>query len=146
RFKERPPLDSVSNGILFFLVFLIGFSFGGSIYEIPLKIYLVGVCVMGIHSFSTIMDYSIDKMAGHKTFAVVFGKRTAALFASAVFLLTYFFAKIGSMVINFYLNFCILLFFLSFILSSEKLASFIFKLIFVGFILTAVSFLITYPG
>src|SRR3989344_2932786 len=38
RLKERPPLDSFTNGIgYFFLPFLLGFSYGGTIFDIPIK-------------------------------------------------------------------------------------------------------------
>jgi 4-hydroxybenzoate polyprenyltransferase len=34
--------------------------------------------VMGFHAYSTIMDYSVDKKIGVKTFATIFGKRNAS--------------------------------------------------------------------
>lgn len=60
RLKEKPPLDSFSNGILYFYApFLMGFSFGGHILMLPPKIYFVTLATMGIHSLSTIMDYTV---------------------------------------------------------------------------------------
>lgn len=144
RFKERPPLDSFSNGALFFIVFAIGFSFGKTVFEIPPKIYFVALCVMGIHSFSTVMDYSADKKAGHTTFAGALGKRTASLFALVVFVSSFLFSKIGNVSINYYFIFCSLLFSIAAIYPSERLASILFKLVFAGFIATAVSFLTIY--
>ena len=57
RLKERPPLDSFTNGIgYFFLPFLLGFSFGeGSIINVGIDVWvgyiLLTVCVMGIHAY-----------------------------------------------------------------------------------------------
>jgi 4-hydroxybenzoate polyprenyltransferase len=144
RFKERPPFDSFLNGALFFIVFSIGFSFGKDVLSIPLKIYFVAMCVMGIHSFSTIMDYSADQKAGHKTFALVFGKRATSLFAFILFVLTLLFSKIERISINYYFIFCSLLFLITSIFPSERLAFLFFKLICMGFIVTAVIFLISY--
>lgn len=144
RFKERPPLDSFSNGILFFIVFSIGWSFGRGVFDIPAKIYFVAGCVMGIHSFSTVMDYTIDKEVGDKTFAIIFGKRMASIFALVLFISTLMFSKIGRASINYYVAFCSLLFLTASIFPKEKLAFLIFKLIFVGFIITAVIFLASY--
>lgn len=144
RFKERPPLDSFSNGALFFIVFSIGWSFGRGVSDIPAKIYFVSGCVMGIHSFSTVMDYTIDKEVGDKTFAVIFGKRAASVFALVLFVSTLIFSKIGRASINYYIAFCSLLFLTASIFPKEKLAFLLFKLIFVGFIITALIFLVSY--
>lgn len=144
RFKERPPLDSFSNGALFFIVFSIGWSFGRGVSDIPAKIYFVSGCVMGIHSFSTVMDYTIDKEVGDKTFAVIFGKRAASVFALVLFVSTLIFSKIGRASINYYIAFCSLLFLIASIFPKEKLAFLLFKLIFVGFIITALIFLVSY--
>ena len=144
RFKERPPLDSFSNGVLFLIVFSIGWSFGRGVFDIPAKIYFVSGCVMGIHSFSTVMDYTIDKEVGDKTFAVIFGKRMASVFALVLFISTLMFSKIGRASINYYVAFCSLLFLIASIFPREKLAFLLFKLIFVGFIITALIFLASY--
>ncbi|MER3447377.1 MAG: hypothetical protein C4291_11300 [Candidatus Dadabacteria bacterium] len=144
RFKERPPLDLFSNGVLFFIVFSIGWSFGRSVFDIPAKIYFVSGCVMGIHSFSTVMDYTIDKEVGDKTFAVILGKRAASVFALVPFILTLMFSKIGRASINYYVAFCTLLFLIASIFPSERLAFLLFKLIFIGFVVTALIFLVPY--
>jgi 4-hydroxybenzoate polyprenyltransferase len=44
--------------------------------------------MIGIHAFSTVMDYTADLQAGSTTFAVVFGKRLAASFPFIVFSIT----------------------------------------------------------
>ncbi len=144
RLKERPPLDSISNGILFFLAFSLGYSFGNQIWDIPLKIYFVAIGVMGIHSFGAVMDYSVDQAAGHRTIAVVFGKRAASMFSCLAFLSALLFANIERPYINYYFAFCSTLFLISAIFPSEKLAAFLFKLIFAGFIVAALPFVVPY--
>jgi len=144
RLKELPPLDSISNGLLFFLVFSLGYSFGAEFWRIPLKIYFVAICVMGIHSFGAVMDYSADKAAGQRTIATFFGKRAASIFSCVVFLSAYLFANIGREYINYYFAFCSLIFLISAIFPFEKLAAFLFKLIFLGFIITALLFVFPY--
>jgi len=144
RLKEKPPFDSISNGLLFFLAFSLGYSFGAEIWAIPLKIYFVAICVMGIHSFGAVMDYTADKVAGQRTIATFFGKRTASIFSCAAFLSAYLFANIGRQYINYYFAFCSLVFLISAIFPSEKLAAFLFKLIFLGFIITALLFVFPY--
>jgi len=144
RLKEGPPFDSISNGVLFFLAFSLGYSFGGDIWDIPLKIYFVAFCVMGIHSFETVMDYRVDKKAGHRTLAVVFGKRAASLFSFAAFVSALLYADIGRPYINYYFAFCSVIFLVSAISPSEKLPIFLFKLIFAGFIVTALLFVVPY--
>ncbi len=81
RLKTKPPLDSLSNGLGFLLLFLIGYSYGSSIFTVPLKWVAYSFCICGFHSFSTALDYGPDKKAGHNTFAVRFGKRAAVAFA-----------------------------------------------------------------
>ncbi len=144
RLKERAPLDSISNGALFFVVFALGYSYGGDVWTIPFKIYLVAACVMGIHSFGTVMDYITDKKAGHKTFAVLFGKRTASAFALVVFVSAILFSNIETAVIIYYFIYCSVLFLISFIIPSEKLALLLFRLIFAGFFITAAVFILPY--
>ena len=144
RLKERPPLDSVSNGVLFFVVFGLGYSYGGDVLTIPLKIYLVAMCVMGIHSFGSVMDYSTDRKAGHRTFAVLFGKRTASFFALAVFVSAILFSNIETAAIIYYFIYCSILLLIAVAIPSEKLALYLFRLIFAGFIVTAAAFITPY--
>jgi len=68
-------------------------SYGGSVLDIPLKIYFVGLCVMGIHAFGTVLDYDVDKNVGHNTFAVFFGKRLTLLFSIFTFLSAFYFCR-----------------------------------------------------
>jgi 4-hydroxybenzoate polyprenyltransferase len=144
RLKERPPLDSFSNGIIYFFApFLIGFSFNGTIFDIPMKIYAITACVMGIHAFCTIVDYSADKKVGDKTFATIFGKRLPSLFALIVFIIALLFAEIETKIINYYLLFCSILFFIIFLYPKEKLAYIFSKLVFIGFLIAGTVYLLS---
>jgi len=139
RFKERPPLDSISNGILYFYApVLIGASFGATLFDIPIQAYLITICVMGIHSFSTVMDYSADKLVGDRTFAVVLGKRTASLFAVIVFIIAYIFSGFQGMIVGYFLILCALLAGIITIIPSERIAKYFFYAIGVGFSVVAV--------
>lgn len=139
RFKERPPLDSVSNGILYFYApVLLGASYGATLVDIPVQAYFITACVMGIHSFSTIMDYTADKQVGDRTFAVVFGKRMASLFTVTVFTIAYFFSGFQGMIVGYFLVFCAVLAGIIIVRPSEKLAKYFFYSIGVGFGVVAV--------
>ena len=86
RLKERPPLDSLANGLGFFLLpFVMGYSLGADPFAMPLKYYLLALSVCGIHALATAADYDADKAAGHRTLAVAYGRRAAAAFALATF-------------------------------------------------------------
>jgi len=86
RFKERPPLDSIANGLGFFLFpFVMGYSLGADPRAMPLKYCLLALVVCGIHALATAADYEPDRVAGHRTLAVAYGRRAAAAFALATF-------------------------------------------------------------
>ena len=150
RFKERPPLDSFSNGMLYFFApFLLGFSFSGSIsnnFDVWVDYILLTVCVMGIHAYSTIGDYTADKKAGIKTFATVFGKRSAAFFALLTFIITLFVVKLSPLikpVAYYYLGFCSVLFFITLVFPSEKPIKWLVGGVYLGFVLTVIVFSFT---
>jgi 4-hydroxybenzoate polyprenyltransferase len=151
RFKERPPLDSFSNGMLYFFApFLLGFSFSGSItnnVDVLIGSVLLAVCVMGIHAYSAIGDYTADKKAGLKTFATVFGKRGAALFALLAFVITVFVIKPSPLVkpvTYYYLGFCSVLFFITLVFPSEKPIKWLVGGgVYLGFVIAAIVFLFT---
>jgi len=135
RFKEWPPFDSVVNGIIYLLgPALLALSCGANILEVPGYVYLLALSVMGIHSFSTVMDYTPDKQAGYRTFAVVFGKRTAAFAALIAFVVPRLFGDLG-LYGNAYLVFWSILALLLLIYPSEVLAKVLFYSIFLSFAL-----------
>jgi 4-hydroxybenzoate polyprenyltransferase len=87
RLKERPPLDSLANGLgYFWLPFLMGYSLAGDPSSMPARYYLLALCVSGIHALAAAADYEVDRAAGHRTIAVVYGRRSAAAFTLAGFL------------------------------------------------------------
>ncbi len=138
RLKERPPFDSVSNGFIYYCApVMIGASYGTIPFNAPLQLYLITIAVMGIHSFSTVTDYSADKAVGDRTFAVVFGKRAAALFSLLVFTASYFFAGYQGTVINWYLLLLMILSFIIILYPSERLATVFFYTIGAAFVVVA---------
>ena len=143
RLKVRPPLDSTSAGIFCSLApFALGFSFVDNALNIPLQIYLLTFCMMGLHSFSTIMDYEVDKKCGDTTFAVVYGKRWASFFPAIFLSLTIFF--INEKIYKIYCALCIILFIFITIFPSEKYARFAFILIFLSVIIVSLIWLVPF--
>ncbi len=101
RLKERPPLDSLANGAGYFLFpFAMGYSLGANPWTMPLKYYLLALSVCGIHALATAADYDADKVAGHRTLAVVYGRRAAAAAAFAAFLATWIFGDFTGMAVR----------------------------------------------
>ena len=139
RFKQWPPLDSVSNGILYFYApVLLGASFGATLFDLPTQVYFITAGVMGIHSFSTIMDYSADQLVGERTLATVFGKRVASVFTAIIFVIAYLFSGFQGMIVGYFLLFCAVLGSIIFVKPSERLAKYFFYAMGVGFGIVAV--------
>jgi len=131
KFKTRPPLDIITAGILGFLApFGMGFSFVDNALNLPVHAYYFTFCVMGFHAFSTISDYSVDKIIGDRTFAVAFGKRAAALFPAAVFLSGFFLIRVDY--VRTFLLISAVLCFISAVFPSEKLARYSCIAMFLG--------------
>jgi chlorophyll synthase len=104
RLKERPPLDSLANGLGYFLLpFVMGYSLGADPTSMPLKYWLLALCVCGIHALATAADFEADRAAGHWTFAVAFGRRGAAGFAACTFLIALFFGSYRSVAVDVFL-------------------------------------------
>ncbi len=157
RLKERPIVDSVSNGMIFFSTFLLGFSFVGSIFNLGIDIYLITACVAGIHVYTTIMDYEFDKNAGYKTTAVLLGERGTSLFVLSIFILTICVAKLSPLIypptLNpfsshyywsynyYYLAFGSLLFFITSVYPSTKMAALFSYLLGVAFMVMVIIYL-----
>jgi len=127
-------LDVVSAGILGFLApFALGYSFVDDATAIPPQAYYFTLCVMGLHAFSTIMDYEVDKNIGDRTFAVAYGKRIAAFLPGCIFLLSLFF--VTAIYVKGFFIVCSLLSFFTAINPSEKFARYFFLLMFLGAII-----------
>ena len=121
KLKSRAPFDSITAGLsASFLPFALGACHAGSPWDMPFQIFLFSLCAMGIHAFSTIMDYTADLETNCKTFAVKFGKRWAALFSAVTILIALLTIK-TILLRSFALSY-LLLFFLNAAFISEKLA------------------------
>jgi 4-hydroxybenzoate polyprenyltransferase len=141
RLKERPPLDSISNGVIVLSTFILGYSFGNSLLNLNLEIILLSLCVCGIHIYTTLVDYTPDNKSKTKTFAIIYGKRTAALIPMIVFLFTIFSVQLKWPIV-FFLSFCAVLFAISSSFPSEKLAGIFAKFIFAGFLVFSCLYLL----
>jgi len=110
RLKERPPLDSLANGLGYFLLpFAMGYSLNADLLSMHLRYYLLALCVCGIHALATAADYEADRAAGHRTLAVAFGRRAAAGIAFAAFLITWFAGDFHGTAVRAYILICMLL-------------------------------------
>ena len=136
RLKTRPPLDMISAGILISLSpFAMGFSLADTTGILPIQIYLLTIAAMGFHGFSTIMDADPDRDAGDTTFAVVFGKRTAAFFAAASVLPVPL--SIHTPVFKYFAGVCISLFLFTWLRPSASTARKVYLIIFASGIVMA---------
>ena len=62
RLKERPPLDSLANGLGYFLLpLMMGYSLNADPRTMPLRYYLLALCVAGVHALATAADYEADR-------------------------------------------------------------------------------------
>lgn len=142
RLKERPPLDSIANGICYFLApVLLGMSFGQSVFPIDAKFLYAAFCVAGVHAFSTVMDYEPDKKAGITTFSIRFGKRAAILLPLFAVIATLLFAGIRHVEINAYLAFCALVLAANLFKTNAEISRASLGAILAGFLVTLAIFL-----
>jgi 4-hydroxybenzoate polyprenyltransferase len=143
RLKERPPLDSLANGLGYFLFpLMMGYSLAANPREMPLRYYLLALCVAGVHALATAADYEADKSAGHRTFAVAFGRRTAAAFACAAFTAALFLGDFGSLSVRIYLLVCAVASFVATLVPWNIVISAACVTIFAGFLIAAVGHLL----
>ena len=86
RFKERPLLDSISNGAIVDLAYLAGYTAGGGRLDaqmLRLRGHVLGLCTTGVHALGAAVDVDADAAAGQRTIATVFGPRIAIAFGAA---------------------------------------------------------------
>jgi chlorophyll synthase len=139
RFKERPPLDSIANGLGYFLLpFVMGYSLGSNPAAMPLRYWLLALAVCGIHALATAADFDADKAAGHRTFAVAFGRRSAAIFAAATFLTALAVGGFSSPAVDIFLTMGGVAAAAAAIVPTDRTISVSCVTIFVGFIIAAV--------
>lgn len=139
RLKERPPLDSLANGFGYFLLpFTMGYSLNANPREMPLKFYLLALCVCGVHALATAADYEADRAAGHRTLAVKFGQRAAAAVAFAAFLTAWLFGDFNSVAVRVYIACCTIVTLVVTLIPSSIVITVACITIFAGFILAAI--------
>jgi 4-hydroxybenzoate polyprenyltransferase len=139
RLKERPPLDSLANGLGFFLLpFAMGYSLAADPRSMPLKYYLLALAVGGIHALATAADFDADRAAGHRTLAVVYGRRTAAGFSFAAFALALALGDYQGVAVKVFLSIGAIASLATTILPSDRSISTACVIIFVGFLLAAI--------
>jgi 4-hydroxybenzoate polyprenyltransferase len=83
-----------------------GYSLNADARSMPLKYYLLALCVCGVHALATAADYDADRAAGHQTLAVKFGRRTAAAVAFAAFLTAWLFGDFNGFAVRAYIACC----------------------------------------
>jgi 4-hydroxybenzoate polyprenyltransferase len=142
RLKERPPLDSLANGLGYFLFpLMMGYSLNADPRTMPLRYYLLALCVAGIHALATAADYEADNAAGHRTLAVAFGRRTAAAAACAAFAAAWLLGDFRSPAVNWYLAICAAATLLAAVLPWSNVIAAACTTIFAGFLIAAVAHL-----
>ena len=86
RLKSRPVLDSISNAAYTYGPYAMGFSMSGGLGFLNPQMILFALVFSAAHAIGTVMDMEGDRRAGIRTFAIAYGPRAAALFATAVLL------------------------------------------------------------
>jgi len=139
RLKERPLLDALVNGLGFFLFpFAMGYSLGADPVAMPLKYYLLALSVCGIHALATVADYDADQAAEHRTLAVAFGRRAAAAFALATFVVALWLGDYHGIAVRVYLAVGALATLAATIAPHDRVITAACAAIFVGFIAAAI--------
>ncbi|OCB90585.1 prenyltransferase [Sanghuangporus baumii] len=88
RLKERPILDSLSNGALVWLCWALGYTssghtlFGPNAGEGANKGWLLALCTSGVHALGAAADVEVDNATGQRTIATAYGRRAAAFFSA----------------------------------------------------------------
>jgi 4-hydroxybenzoate polyprenyltransferase len=138
RLKERPPLDSLANGFGYFLLpFTMGYCLNANPREMPLKFYLLALCVCGVHSLATAADDEADRAAGHRTLAVAFGRRAAVAIAFAAFLLTFLFADFHGTAVRAYIAVCAIATLAATLIPRDRVIAAACVTVFAGFLVAA---------
>lgn len=87
RFKTKPFLDSVSNG-LYVLPFFIGYFYVSGKYP-PTSVFLgAWTWTMGMHTFSAIPDIKPDRESGIQTTATFIGRKSSFMYVGLVWSIT----------------------------------------------------------
>ena len=87
RLKERPILDSISSGVICWLLWASGYNFSENTSLVPETEFFskhggfVFLYASAMHSLAAMVDSQIDSAAKHQTIATVCGERFAATFS-----------------------------------------------------------------
>lgn len=134
--KSRPPLDSIAAGLGFsFLPFATGYTYTSNPWDMPFEIFVFSIGAMSIHSFTTIMDFTADRLNKTKSFAVKFGKRAASAFPAAAMVVALMVAE--TKLIRSFLVFNLILFIINTLFPSEKLARITYIILYIVGSITA---------
>jgi 4-hydroxybenzoate polyprenyltransferase len=139
RLKEQPPLDSLANGLGYFLLpFTMGYSLNADPWTMPLKYYLLALCVCGVHALAAAADYEADRAAGHRTLAVKFGRRAAAAVAFATFLTAWMAGDFNGVAVRAYIACCTIVTLVVTLIPRSMVITAACVSIFAGFIVAAI--------
>lgn len=139
RLKERPPLDSLANGLGYFLLpLMMGYSLGADPRDMPLRYYLLALSVCGVHALATAADYDADKAAGQQTLAVMYSRRAAASVAFVAFLLTWLLGDFHGTAVRIYVGMCVFVTFIAMLIPLDRVIATACVAIFIGFLTAAV--------
>lgn len=152
RFKERPPLDSLSNGaIAVILPFLAGAVIFTNPTDIPLvtigKALALTFGIAAAHAYYAAIDYEPDKEAGLNTVATKYGKGFCVAVAVLAVLLNYvaFMRELG-LYFDIIVGYILLLLLSTFRKMEPKYMLRMAHLIYPGFILGVILFLFLDSG
>ena len=86
RFKERPVLDSLSNGVICWLFWACGYIFDRKATYVSSLLaskhgWLVLLYGSALHSMAAMVDVDADTFAEYRTIATVYGEKFSALFS-----------------------------------------------------------------
>lgn len=97
RLKEVPVVDSISNGLIVWLSWFIGFSscrvlagqsgLQWGLADIPSKGYVIGLVTASVHALGAAADIEADVAAGQRTIATVLGRRGCTLLGATAYLI-----------------------------------------------------------
>jgi 4-hydroxybenzoate polyprenyltransferase len=100
----------------------------------------LALCVCGIHALATAADYDADRVAGHRTLAVAFGRRSAAGVAFVAFLVALLAGDFHSLAVRAYLALCAFVTLLAVLAPRNRVIAAACVTIFAGFVIAAVGY------
>lgn len=99
RFKTKPFLDSLSNG-LYVLPLFIGYFYVSGKYP-PTSVFLgAWTWTMGMHTFSAIPDIKPDRESGIQTTATFIGRKSSFVYVGLVWSITCILMALNSLVLG----------------------------------------------